>query len=304
LYRQFPSQNARLQRFGASIFTHGTGNTDLLPIDLPAGPDYILGPGDGLFINLWGSVSQRFKVSVDRGGQIALPEAGGVMVAGETVAAAQQLIQKALSGQFKNARIDISLTRLRTVRVYVVGDVAEPGAYDLSSLSTSLNALFAAGGPTPQGSLRVMRHFRGNQLVREIDLYDLILKGMLVDLDRLQPGDSILVPPSGSQITISGMVKRPAIYELRNEKGLAEVLDLAGPILEARQLLAVDAPKHGEHEQFEEGQQTGPQRIGEKRKRQRPDGDAEHRHAHDQIGRDPEGHGALPASLRFAHEWP
>lgn len=248
LYRQFPSQEARLQRFGASIFIHGTGNTDLLPMDLPAGPDYILGPGDGLFINLWGSVSQRFKVTVDRGGQIALPEAGGVMVAGQTVAAAQQLIQKVLSAQFKNARIDISLTRLRTVRVYVVGDVAQPGAYDLSSLSTPLNALFAAKGPTPQGSLRILRHFRGNQLVGEIDLYDLILKGMLLDLDRLQPGDSILVPPSGAQITMAGMVKRPAIYELRNEKDLAEVLDLAGGLLVSAALRQIKVERIEAHE--------------------------------------------------------
>jgi protein involved in polysaccharide export with SLBB domain len=248
LYRQFPSQEARLQRFGASIFIHGTGNTDLLPIDLPAGPDYVLGPGDGLFINLWGSVSQRFKVTVDRGGQIALPEAGAVMVAGRTVAAAQQQIQNALSGQFKNARIDVSLTRLRTVRVYVVGDVAQPGAYDLSSLSTPLNALFAAKGPTPQGSLRVVRHFRGNQLLQEIDLYDLILKGMLLDLDRLQPGDSILVPPSGAQITVAGMVKRPAIYELRSEKGLAEVLDLAGGLLVSAALRQIKVERIEAHE--------------------------------------------------------
>jgi protein involved in polysaccharide export with SLBB domain len=248
LYRQFPSQEVRLQRFGASIFIHGTGNTDLLPMDMPAGPDYILGPGDGLFINLWGSVSQRFKVTVDRGGEIALPEAGGVMVAGQTVTAAQQMIQRVLSGQFKNARIDISLTRLRTVRVYVVGDVAQPGAYDLSSLSTPLNALFAASGPTPQGSLRILRHFRGNQLVGEIDLYDLILKGMLLDLDRLQPGDSILVPPSGAQITVAGMVKRPAIYELRNEKGLAEVLDLAGGVLVSAALRQIKVERIEAHE--------------------------------------------------------
>ena len=248
LYRQFPSQEARLQRFGASIFIRGTGNTDLLPMDMPAGPDYILGPGDGLFINLWGSVSQRIKVTVDRGGEIALPEAGGVMVAGQTVAAAQRMIQQALSGQFKNARIDISLTRLRTVRVYVVGDVAQPGAYDLSSLSTPLNALFAAKGPTPQGSLRILRHFRGNQLVGEIDLYDLILKGMLLDLARLQPGDSILVPPSGAQITVAGMVKRPAIYELRNEKGLAEVLDLAGGLLVSAALRQIKVERIEAHE--------------------------------------------------------
>lgn len=231
LYRQFPSPQAALERFGASIFLNPRGSTEALPMDLPAGPDYVLGPGDGLFINLWGSVSQRMNVTVDRGGQIALPEAGGVMVAGQTLAAAQQRIQRVLSAQFKNARVDVSLTRLRTVRVYVVGDVGQPGAYDISSLSTPLNALFAAGGPTPQGSLRTVRHYRGKQLVREVDLYDLILNGIRSDVERLQPGDSILVPPVGAQVTVAGMVKRPAVYELRNEKELSEVLELAGGVL-------------------------------------------------------------------------
>jgi len=248
LYRQFPSQEATLQRFGADIFVKGTGNTDILPIDLPAGPDYVLGPGDGLFINLWGSVSRRINVTVDRGGQIALPEAGGVVVAGQTLAAAEQMIQQVLSAQFKRARIDVSLTRLRTVRVYVVGDVARAGAYDISSLSTPLNALFAAGGPTPQGSLRTVRHYRGNQLVREVDVYDLILNGIRSDLDRIQPGDSILVPPIGPQVTVAGMVKRPAVYELRNEKGLSEVLELAGGVLVSAALRQIKVERIEAHQ--------------------------------------------------------
>jgi len=248
LYRQFPSQQAAVDRFGANIFLNGTGNTDVLPMDLPAGPDYILGPGDGLFINLWGSVSQRMNVTVDRGGQIALPEAGGVMIAGQTLAAAQQMIQRVLSAQFKSARIDVSLTRLRTVRVYVVGDVAQPGAYDISSLSTPLNALFAAGGPTSQGSLRTLRHYRGRQLVREVDLYDLILNGIRSDVERMQPGDSILVPPVGPQVTVAGMVKRPAVYELRNERGLSEVLELAGGVLVSATLRQIKVERIEAHQ--------------------------------------------------------
>lgn len=248
LYRQFPSQQKALERFGANIFLNGTGNTEVLPMDLPAGPDYILGPGDGLFINLWGSVSQRINVTVDRGGQIALPEAGGVVVAGQTLATAQEMIQRVLSAQFKNARINVSLTRLRTVRVYVVGDVAQPGAYDISSLSTPLNALFAAGGPTSQGSLRMVRHYRGTQLVREVDLYDLILNGIRSDVERMQPGDSILVPPVGPQITVAGMVRRPAVYELRNEKELSDVLNLAGGVLVSAALRQIKVERIEAHQ--------------------------------------------------------
>jgi protein involved in polysaccharide export with SLBB domain len=210
LYRQIPSGGIALKRFGADIFRNGTGNFDKLPMDLPAGPDYVLGPGDGLNINMWGKLSQKITVIVDRGGRIVLPESGTVVVAGHSLSDAEQIVQKALSTQFKNVRIDVSLTRLRTVRVYVVGDVERPGAYDISSLSTPLNALYAAGGPSGRGSLRTLRHYRGKQLVREVDLYDLMLDGIRSDVERMEQGDTILVPPVGPQVTVAGMVRRPA----------------------------------------------------------------------------------------------
>ncbi len=126
------------------------------------------------------------------------------------------------------------LARLRTIRVYEVGDVANPGAYDISSLSTPLNALFVAGGPAPQGSLRIVRHYRNNQLVETVDMYDLLLHGVRTGMERLENGDTILVPPLGPQVTIEGMVRRPAIYELKDEKDLASVLELAGGLLAYR----------------------------------------------------------------------
>jgi protein involved in polysaccharide export with SLBB domain len=110
----------------------------------------------------------------------------------------------------------------------VVGDVQRPGAYDVSSLSTPLNAIYAAGGPTSVGSLRIVRHYRGQQLVREVDLYDFLLNGVRMDDERLQAGDTLLIPPSGPQVAIFGMVKRPAIYELKGNATLKDVLDNAG----------------------------------------------------------------------------
>src|ERR1017187_1119345 len=214
LYTQIPSAGAKLQRFGSDALLLGTGNADELPMDLPAGPDYVLGPGDGLVVNIWGGQSGRLEKTIDRQGQIDLPEAGTVMINGMTIAQAQSAIQEALNKQFKNERVEISLGRLRTVRVYVVGDVQMPGAYDVSSLSTALSALYAAGGPTSRGSLRVLRQYRGKQLVREIDLYDFLLKGVRSDVERLLPGDTLLVPPAGPSVTVEGMVHRPAIYEL------------------------------------------------------------------------------------------
>ncbi len=231
LYTQFPAEDKPLHRFGEEVFRRGTGNFDSLPMDLPAGPDYVLGPGDSLNINVWGTVSRQIGAVVDRAGTIALPEAGSVMVAGKTLAAAQQTVERALGKQFREARVDMSLVRLRTVRVYVVGDVRRPGAYDVSSLSTPLNALYIAGGPTSHGSMRLLRHLRGRNLISEIDLYDFLLRGMRADGERLEPGDTILVPPVGPQVTVAGLVRRPAIYELKAETELGEVLDAAGGLL-------------------------------------------------------------------------
>ena len=231
LYSQFPTIETKLRRFGSDAFLIGAENTNKLPMDLPAGPDYVLGPGDTLIVNMWGGVSSRLSRIIDRQGQIGLPEAGTVMIDGMTITQAQEAIQKALSTQFQNEQVEISLGRLRTVRVYVVGDVQRPGAYDVSSLSTPLSALYAAGGPTSRGSLRILEQYRGNQLVRKIDLYDFLLKGVRSNVDRLLSGDTILVPPVGAQISVEGMVRRPAIYELDGDATLNQVLDLAGGVL-------------------------------------------------------------------------
>ena len=124
-----------------------------------------------------------------------------------------------------------------------MGDVQHPGAYDISSLSTPLNALFAAGGPTAAGSSRLARHFRGNKLVEEVDLYDLLIRGVRSDMLRLQSGDTLLVPPLAGEITIEGMVRRPAIYELNGEKNLAEALQLAGGVLPTATLTHIEVQR-------------------------------------------------------------
>jgi protein involved in polysaccharide export with SLBB domain len=248
LYTQIPSAGGKLRRFGSDAFLLGTGNANELPMDLPVGPDYVLGVGDSLAVNMWGGHSDRLTVLIDRQGQIALPEAGTITIDGLTIAQAQSAIQKALSTQFQGEHVEISLGRLRTVRVYVVGDVQRPGAYDVSSLSTPLSALYAAGGPTSRGSLRILRQYRGKQLVREIDLYDFLLRGVRSNVDRLLPGDTIMVPPVGSQISVEGMVHRPAIYELNGEQGLNQVLDLAGGVLASASLKQINVERIEAHQ--------------------------------------------------------
>ena len=248
LYSQVVPANGKLRRFGSETFQFGTGNANQLPMDLPAGPDYVLGPGDSVVVNMWGVQSGRLERVIDRQGQVALPEAGTVTVNGLTMSQAQSAIQLALGTQFQNEHVELSLGRVRTVRVYVVGDVQRPGAYDVSSLSTALNALYAAGGPTSRGSLRTLKHYRGQQLIREIDLYDLLLHGVRLDLERLLPGDTILVPPVGPQVTVAGMVRRPAIYELKSEQNLNEVLTLAGGLLVSASLEEVRVERVEAHD--------------------------------------------------------
>jgi protein involved in polysaccharide export with SLBB domain len=248
LYAQYLRQSPKLERFGEDVFRNGTGNLDELPMDMPAGPDYVVGPGDGLTINLSGGISQRLQRVVDREGRVALPEVGAVEVSGRNLGDVQHLVHTVLRSQFRDVDVDVSLSRIRTVRVYVVGDVERPGAYDVSSLSTPLNALYIAGGPTSSGSLRQLEHYRGKQLLQQVDVYDLLLHGISGNMQRLEAGDTIEVPPLSGVVTVEGMVRRPAVYELNGENSLAEVLQLAGGVLPSGTLRHVDVERVESHE--------------------------------------------------------
>jgi polysaccharide export outer membrane protein len=248
MYVQAVTRPANPRRFGAEVFENGTRDSQLIPMDLPAGPDYVVGPGDGLSVDLWGGVSQRLYRVVDREGRVSLPEVGPIEVSGKSLAQLQQSLQQILRTQFRDVSADVSLARLRTIRVYEVGDVTSPGAYDISSLSTPLNALFVAGGPTQRGSMRILKHYRGTQLIQTVDVYDLLLHGVKADLARLENGDTVQVPPIGPQVTVEGMVRRPAIYELLEEKTLASVLELAGGLLPAATLRHIEVQRLVAHD--------------------------------------------------------
>ncbi len=259
LYSQIPDTAEHLKRFGSDVFLTRNrasigqpGNTVReKSLDVPIGPDYILGPGDGITIDLWGGISQSLSRVIAVDGHITLPEAGDIQLAGLTLERAQAAIQNALKRQFRDVKIAISLSRLRTIRIYVVGDVQRPGAYDVNSLSSPLNVLYAAGGPTAVGSLRMLEHYRNKQLVGKIDLYDFLLHGVRDPEDRLQAGDTLIVPAVGPQVAVWGAVRRPAIYELKDEFSLAKLLNNAGGMTVAASLGHISIERIDPHQHRE-----------------------------------------------------
>jgi hypothetical protein len=132
MYVQASAKSRTPERFGIDVFRNESDDSDAIPMDLPVGPDYVIGPGDTLAIDVWGGISQRMFRTVDRSGRVSLPEAGPVLVSGRTLGDVQDNVQQLLRTQFRNVSADVSLSKLRTVRVYVVGDVTSPGAYDIS----------------------------------------------------------------------------------------------------------------------------------------------------------------------------
>lgn len=236
LYTQIPEESTGPKRFGSDVFVNrgisavarGISGRDT-PLDVPLGPDYIVGPGDTLTIHLWGGITESIPRTIGRDGSIFLPEAGSVDIGGLSLGKAEAVIESALKQQYRNAHVSVTVSHLRSVRVYVVGDVQRPGGYDISSLSTPVSALYAAGGPTAAGSLRTLLHLRGSQRVESVDLYDFLLHGVRNGSAPFESGDTLLVPPAGPLVAVSGAVKRPAIYELKTgATTLATVIDDAG----------------------------------------------------------------------------
>lgn len=216
-----------LRQFGYSLFP-GSVSTFAPIQDVPVGPDYILGPGDNLRINIWGAMNNAIVQTVDRNGQVFLPTVGPVKVWGLSFSQADQLIRENLSHYYRGFQTSVSMGGLRTIRIYVVGEVRQPGSFTVSSLSTAINALFAAGGPVRVGSLRNIELKRNHHTVGSFDLYDFLLRGDKTRDFRLESGDTIFIPPIGPVAAIAGEVKRPAIYELNGTTRLEDLIEMAG----------------------------------------------------------------------------
>ena len=218
--------------FGADLFDLGTDN--LQPAaNVPVPQNYLLGPGDAVRIQLFGKQNSEQLLEIDRDGAIAFPGLGPVFVGGMSFSQAQKHIRTIVDEKMIGTTVAISLASLRTIRVFVVGDVKIPGSYVVSALSTITNAIAASGGVKDSGSLRNIQLKRGGKLVSRLDLYDLMLKGDTRQDRRLSPGDVILVPAAGPMVAVQGAVKRAARYELKNETSVKDVLTLAGGATEA-----------------------------------------------------------------------
>ncbi|GAM10828.1 polysialic acid transport protein KpsD [Geobacter sp. OR-1] len=216
-----------LKQFGYEFFKNSLAAST--PLDnAPVGEDYVLGPGDSLRIDLWGSIQGRYELVVDRNGEITLPRVGTVKVWGAGFGQAKEMISKAVSRYYKGYELNVSLGRLRSIQVFVVGEVESPGAYSVTSTATVINALALAGGPSKSGSLRNIRLSRGGKAVRQIDLYEMFLAGDRSNDVRLENGDTIFVPVIGPVAAVAGEVRRPAIFELKNKTSLGQLLEMAG----------------------------------------------------------------------------
>ena len=213
--------------YGASLFIDVPST--FAPADrIPVTPDYVLAPGDQLLIRGWGQIDLNIATLIDRGGAISIPQVGDVQVAGLNFSQVQEHLKAAIGRVFRNFELSVSMGRLRSIQVFVVGYARRPGTYTISSLSTLVNALFASGGPGTEGSMRDIRLTRNNQIVTELDLYDLLLRGDKSRDVALMQGDVIYIPPVGPQVALAGSVKTPSIYEIKDGDALASVLSLAG----------------------------------------------------------------------------
>lgn len=220
---------AKLRQFGYGVF-QGPVSTFAPVANVPVAPDYIVGPGDSFTVTLWGRVNAQYNVTINRNGEIILPEIGVLSVSGMTLAALEDYLQDQFSRKHTDFKMAVTMGRLRTIKVFIVGEAGIPGSYTLSSLSTIINSLFAAGGPSKSGSLRNVRLLRNAHEPVAIDLYDFLLGGDKNADVRLQDGDTVFIPLIGPVVGVSGNVKRPAIYEMSEPLTLDQTLQLAGGI--------------------------------------------------------------------------
>lgn len=218
---------AELKPFGLDLFETVYG-TPVLPTDVADISGYILGPGDNVIIYLWGTVEKEYNLTIDRRGNVVIPKIGETAAWGMTLDEFKAKVKGKFSKVYTDFQLSVSLGKIRSIRIYLTGEVKKPGAYTTNSLTTLFNSLYLAGGPTFRGSMRNVRLIRNGKTEKIVDLYKFLLEGDSEGDVRLSSGDAIFVPVSGPRVTISGEIMRPAIYELKGQERVSDLMELAG----------------------------------------------------------------------------
>lgn len=220
----------KLQQFGYDLFA-GQPTTFEPATNVPVPPEYVLGPGDELKVQLFGKDNKDIILTIDREGSVAFPQVGSIALAGLSFAQAKTMLSEMIAQKMIGNTANITMGQLRSIRIFALGDVFKPGSYTVSGLATLSHALFSSGGVKKMGSLRNIQLKRNGQLVVSLDLYDFLLRGDTSKDRRLLPGDVVFVPPLARTVSIAGEVVRPAIYEVRNEKNVGDIVRMAGGLM-------------------------------------------------------------------------
>ncbi len=233
-------EDGELRPFGYGLFANSP-DSYRQPAVGPVDPDYPLGPGDTVVLDVWGDAVFRLEREIDLQGGVHLPDVGRVVLAGMTLEQARQALKGRLSRVYSGLAGDedhastflaVTLGDLRVIRTFVVGRARRPGGYDLSAASTVFHALFFAGGPTEGGSMRDIRVLRDGQEVSRLDVYEYLRSGRREGDIRLENDDTVFIPPSGPRVSVAGEVREPGLYELLPGETLAELVELSGGFTE------------------------------------------------------------------------
>lgn len=216
-----------LKPFGYELFSRKI-STFAPGTNVPVPSNYLIGPGDQLSVQLFGSQNRNLRLVVGRDGRVNFPELGPIEVIGKTFDVVSSEIEARVARQIIGTQASVSMGNVRSIQVFIMGEVKKPGSYTVSGLSTVTSALYASGGIQPTGSMRDIQLKRQGATVRRLDLYDLLLRGDTSSDATLLPGDVIFIPPVGATATVDGEVKRPAIYELKGKTSLSALIALAG----------------------------------------------------------------------------
>ncbi|MDW2075402.1 SLBB domain-containing protein [Vibrio sp. 1863] len=239
-----PDEEQKLKRFGLELFA-GSPSTFAPISDVPVPADYTIGAGDEIVIQLFGKENTTHRLRVNRAGIINFPSLGPVQVAGMSFSEVRDSLNQRVQEQMIGVRSDISLGEMRTMQVFVMGDAYKPGAYTVSALSTISQAIYYSGGFGESGALRNIQLKRDGQVIRNLDMYDLLLKGDARNDVRLMPGDVVFIGSVAQTVSVDGEVNRPAIYEVKPGDTYKQLIQMAGGFTANAFFEKIDIKRYG-----------------------------------------------------------